>query len=110
MLIIREVKTNPYRILKSFIINKENFGILVDDEIKIIKSTEIPINDRYSVGSTITKKKITDVFEIKELIKKDDIDTEEIEVLDEIPKKDVSLKEIDDKIMTIDDFLDDFEV
>ena len=110
MLIIREVKTNPYRILKSFIINKENFGILVDDEIKIIKSTEIPINDRYSVGSTITKKKITDVFEIKELIKKDDIDTEEIEVLEEIPKKDVSLKEIDDKIMTIDDFLDDFEV
>ena len=110
MLIIREVKTNPYRILKSFIINKENFGILVDDEIKIIKSTEIPINDRYSVGSTITKKKITDVFEIKELIKKDDIDIEEIEVLDEMPKKDVSLKEIDDKIMTIDDFLDDFEV
>ena len=110
MLIIREVKTNPYRILKSFIINKENFGILVDDEIKIIKSTEIPINDRYSVGSTITKKKITDVFEIKELIKKDDIDTEEIEVLEEIPKKNVSLKEIDDKIMTIDDFLDDFEV
>ena len=110
MLIIREVKTNPYRILKSFIINKENFGILVNDEIKIIKSTEIPINDRYSVGSTITKKKITDVFEIKELIKKDDIDTEEIEVLEEIPKKDVSLKEIDDKIMTIDDFLDDFEV
>ena len=110
MLIIREVKTNPYRILKSFIINKENFGILVDDEIKIIKSTEIPINDRYSVGSTITKKKITDVFEIKELIKKDDIDTEEIEVLEEMPKKDVSLKEIDDKIMTIDDFLDDFEV
>ena len=108
MLIIREVKTNPYRILKSFIINKENFGILVDDEIKIIKSTEIPINDRYSVGSTITKKKITDVFEIKELTKKDDI--EEIEVLDEMPKKDVSLKEIDDKIMTIDDFLDDFEV
>ena len=110
MLIIREVKTNPYRILKSFIINKENFGILVNDEIKIIKSTEIPINDRYSVGSTITKKKITDVFEIKELIKKDDIDTEEIEVLEEMPKKDVSLKEIDDKIMTIDDFLDDFEV
>ena len=110
MLIIREVKTNPYRILKSFIINKENFGILVDDEIKIIKSTEIPINDRYSVGSTITKKKITDVFEIKELTKKDDIDIEEIEVLDEMPKKDVSLKEIDDKIMTIDDFLDDFEV
>ena len=35
---------------------------------------------------------------------------EVIEVLEELPKKDVSLKEIDDKIMTIDDFLDDFEV
>ena len=35
---------------------------------------------------------------------------EEEEEVESIPKKDVSLKEIDDKIMTIDDFLDDFNM
>ena len=34
----------------------------------------------------------------------------EEEEIESIPKKDVSLKEIDDKIMTIDDFLDDFNM
>ena len=112
LLLIREVKTNPYKIIKTFVINgKENIGLLQSDEIKELKTTEVPINDRYSTGSTISKKKIKDVFEIKELVMKKDLqDEEEIEILDEMPKEKVSLKEIDDKILTIDDFLDDFEV
>ncbi len=112
LLLIREVKTNPYKLLKTFVIgNKEELGILQNEDIKIIKSTEISISDRYSTGSTISKKKIKDVFELRLLKTKSDLENEEdIEVLDEIQKKDVSLKEIDDKIMTIDDFLDDFEV
>ena len=90
--------------------NKVKFGILTKSDIVEIKPTEISINDRYSTGSTISKNKIEDVFEIKELILKKELEDEDIEILDSIPKKDVSLKEIDDKIMTIDDFLDDFEV
>lgn len=112
LLLIREVKTNPYKILKTFVIgSKEELGLLHKEDIKTIKSTEISISDRYSVGSAISKKKIKDVFKLKELKTKDDLESEDdIEVLDEVPKRDVSLKEIDDKIMTIDDFLDDFEV
>lgn len=112
LLLIREVKTNPYKILKTFVIeSREELGLLGKEDIKIIKSTEIPISDRYSTGSVISKKKIKDVFKLKKLKSKEDLEKEdEIEVLDEIPKKDISLKEIDDKIMTIDDFLDDFEL
>ena len=112
LLLIREVKTNPYKVIKTFVTNnKKNFGLLTSSEINEIKPTEIPINDRYSTGSTISKRKVLDVFEKKDLILKKDLeDDEEIEVLESAPKSDVSLKEIDDKIMTIDDFLDDFKI
>ncbi len=111
LLLIREVKTNPYKVVKTIVTNnKVKLGILTSKDIDEIKPTEIAINDRYSTGSTISKKKIEDVFEIKNLISKKELEEEKIEVLDSMPKKDVSLKEIDDKIMTIDDFLDDFEV
>lgn len=110
LLLIREVKTNPYKVLKTFVIeNKEELGLLQNDDIKIIKSTEISISDRYSTGSNIAKKKINDVFEVRKLKLKEDLE-KETEILESIPKNEVSLKEIDDKIMTIDDFLDDFEI
>lgn len=109
LLLIREVKTNPYKIIKTYVINnKSKLGFKTNSDVDYIRSAEISINDRYSVGSSISKKKIIDAFIVKELVLK-----EELEVLDEevesIPKKDISLKEIDDKIMTIDDFLDDFD-
>ena len=77
-------------------------------ETNIIKNSEISISDRYGVGSVITKQRIVDIFTIKELEGKDDM----IEVL-EMPKeevKEISLQEIDEEILTIDDFLDDFKI
>ena len=65
--------------------------------------------DRYSVGSTISKKVIDDVYEVV-LLSKDEIKTNK-EVSKPVSKEDtkeskkVSLKEIDDRLMTIDDFL-----
>ncbi|MBP3635284.1 MAG: DNA topoisomerase IV subunit A [Bacilli bacterium] len=110
LLIIREVKTNPHKIIKAFVTNsKEILGLVNSSGINIIKNSEITINDRHSTGSNISKSKIKDVFLIQHLKSKKELE-EEIEVLDEVQKKDISLKEIDDKIMTIDDFLDDFEV
>ena len=69
--------------------------------------------DRYSTGSAISKVKIDDVYEVVSLVKA----TEEIKQEISKPvtkeesreKKEVSLKEIDDKFMTIDDFLDNFD-
>ena len=110
LLIIREVKTNPHKIMKVFITNpKDKFGIVTANGINIMKNSEITISDRHSTGSNISKSKLKDVFITPELQSKKDID-EEIEIIEELPKEDVALKEIDDKMLTIDDFLDDFEV
>jgi len=105
--VIRDVKTNPYYILKSFIINsKHNLGLRFKEDIEIIKLTELPIVDRYSTGTTLSKHQILDVFIEKELEnpKNEKIEKEEI-----VEKENISLETIDERMMTIDDFLDDIE-
>ena len=104
--IIRDVKTNPYHIISAlFLSNKDNLGIKTKEDIDYIKITEIPILDRYSTGSQIIKQDIKEVFIKKELETNNQIKEEE-----SIVKEDaISLKEIDERIMTIDDFLGDFD-
>ena len=108
LLLIREVKTNPYKIIKTFIEdNKNYFGLRINNNIEQIKNTEITIADRYKTGSTICKEDIDDIFVIKTL--EEEPKEEEIEVLEseeEIKKPhQVSLLEIDDRLREIDDFL-----
>lgn len=98
LMTIRDVKTNPYRVIKALIpSNKDHIGIK-NGEINLIKPTELPIADRYSTGSTINKKGLETVFLYKTL--------EESKEEDTTPKKEqVSLEDIDKRLMTIDDFL-----
>ena len=106
---LREVKTNPYLVLRAFITeSKHRFGLRGTD-VEFYKLTELPIADRYSTGSTITKSYLEDAFlevtlqkETTEVIQSE----EETPKKEEEPKKKVSLKEIDERLMTIDDFLD----
>ena len=146
LLLLREVKTNPYHTVKVFITtSKEHIGIKTPD-INLLKTSEFPIMDRYSTGSTISKHAIYDSYKVAELLTKDNLEsnstngnddtnidssiqeisdasdiTEKIlmdtkeevvkEEKKEKPKKEtskVSLQEIDDRLMTIDDFLGDF--
>ena len=161
LLLLREVKTNPYHTVKVFITtSKEHIGIKTPD-INLLKASEFPIMDRYSTGSTISKHAIYDSYKVAELLTKDNLEsnstngnddtnidsndssisisdstniessiqeisdasdiTEKIlmdtkeevvkEEKKEKPKKEtskVSLQEIDDCLMTIDDFLGDF--
>ena len=156
LLLLREVKSNPYKTVRTFTISsKEKIGIKCPD-INILKSSEFAIMDRYSIGSTISKHDIIDAFKFNDLLSKDEINMdnsnnsnnnsddkvdEEIvespiiienanDITEQIlleakedkkeEKKDkpkevktvksnkVSLKEIDDRLMTIDDFLGDF--
>jgi topoisomerase IV subunit A len=103
--IVRDVKTNPYHILKAFVINnKELLGLKFKDEIEYIKTTELSIVDRYSTGNSLSKHNICDVFIKKELEEKTELKEEE-----SIKKEELSLKEIDERIMTIDDFLEEFD-
>ena len=105
--IIRDVKTNPYYILKSFVINsKHNLGLKFKEDIEIIKLTELPIADRYSTGTSLSKHEIFDVFIEKTLENPKEVKKEKEEVIE---KEDVSLESIDQRMMTIDDFLNDLK-
>lgn len=113
--VLREVKSNPYYVLRTFIEDSKNYIGLKNEDITTIKLTELPIADRYSTGTQIIKK-IQEAYLIPELKKIeqhqeqmiDDVEevSDEKEEKKESPKKDkISLQEIDDRLMTIDDFL-----
>ena len=115
--VLREVKTNPYIVLKTFITDSKNHLGLRNGKIVNVKLTELPIADRYSTGTQVTKQKLNDAFVItglsktrkgqESLIEEEVVEVKEPEIEEKrIPKKDqVSLQEIDDRLMTIDDFL-----
>ena len=115
--VLREVKSHPYEVLTTFIEDSRNHIGLKNDELVTIKLTELPIADRYSTGSQISKKSLTSAYLIPTLTRPEKhqeqlVETEEepkiISIIEEkpTPKKDkVSLQEIDDRLMTIDDFL-----
>ena len=114
ILLIREVKTNPYEILTTFIDDSRNLIGLKNGDINIIRNTELPIADRYSTGSNISKHNLTNAFIVANLKKENTHQEQLVEVSEvkeaveekKIPKKEqISLSEIDDRLMTIDDFL-----
>jgi topoisomerase-4 subunit A len=108
ILLVRDVKTNPYSILKTFITDNKNLSIIKKNEITNIKTTELPIVDRYSTGTVISKNGIDDCFIHCTLTKPDtNVDKKIIEQEEII---DIPLDKIDEQILTIDDFLDDFEI
>lgn len=112
LILLREVKTNPYKVRKVFVIqNRGYFGIKKSTDIENIKNTEITIADRYKTGSTISKEEIDDVFEVKDLeeeisdviILDDEKDSSSLE--QDVKIHQVSLLEIDEQLKEIDDFL-----
>ena len=119
LLIMREVKTNPYKVLKTFVTeSKDYIGLKSNNDITYIKLTELSISDRYSTGTVISKSKIDETFInttlVKLLEKEKQINSknnsqsnEESAIIEERKEAKVSLKEIDDRLMTIDDFLND---
>ena len=95
LLTIRDVKTNPYHIVSALMVtNKDHIGLKAN-EITIIKATELPIADRYSTGSTINKKGLNAAFLYKTLDSSNN----------EVKKEEISLEDVDKRLMTIDDFL-----
>ena len=103
LMILKEVKSNPYHVLKTFTEPNNSHLILRSKENKIIKLTELPILDRYSVGSVITKDKILDVNVLVSLTKKDE--KIETNIKNTVTKPRITIKEIDERLLTIDDFL-----
>ena len=112
LLIIREVKTNPYRVLKTFISDNSSYLGLKSSVISLFKLTELPIADRYSTGKELVKQVISDCY-IKALLKKrndidnnnDDNNSNNNNNIDVAKKDKIDLNDIDSRLMTIDDFL-----
>ncbi len=118
LMFMKEIKSNPSRIVKAYVTNSKNSIIVVSDNYtKEIKLTEIPIMDRYSNGSYIIKDKINNSYLNTEMLSKDDFDNKEY-IADKLPEQTAlsfdmlnkeSLKQVDDKMITINNFLDDIE-
>lgn len=103
LMILKEVKSNPYHVLKTFTENNNTYLVFRSDTIDKVKITELPILDRYSTGSSITKKQISDVSIDVNLVKKEE--SENVNIIKSVEKPRISLKEIDERLLTIDDFL-----
>ncbi len=116
LLLLREVKTNPYHVINIFITdNKKYFGLKLNNKIEQIKNTDLPISDRYKTGSTISKDKINSVFMITSLVKEEPKpepkkETKEEVVINEVKEvktnHQISLLEIDEELSRIDELLD----
>jgi len=112
---MKEIKSNPSKIVKVYIMNtKKVVNVVTDKGVKPIKLNEMSIMDRYSNGSYVVKDKVSDVYEVCDLKSKDDMEINEIEeetIKTEIskPENKTSLKEVDDRFMTIDDLLNNIE-
>ena len=100
--LIRDVKANPYKIITTFITDNRNSIGLKNNTIDIIKLTSLPISDRHSTGGSITKHKINNTFIVQTLNKQKE---EAEEVIEEEPVKEIDLSDIDNRLMTIDDFI-----
>ena len=103
LMIVREVKTSPYKIVKTFTVDSKNYLGIKTDEINEFKLTELSIMDRYSTGNNITKNKITDAFIVCNLVRKGE--SSDADIKKDVPKARISLKEIDERLITIDDYI-----
>ena len=118
--LIKKVKSTNYKITNAISVNNRDVvSIKTDGDFKEIKTTELPIMDLSSTGSTISKTAIEDSFKVAELVERkielnvteetkkqpeEEITNNEVEEL-ELPKTKEDTQEL-----TIDDFLDDFKL
>ena len=112
LLLMKEIKSNPSKIVKVYITNtKKEINIVTTNGTKAVKLNEMPIMDRYSNGSYVVKDRVNDVYMVEDIKSKDDIEVSDINetVLPNNTNNQTSLKEVDDRFMTIDDLLNDIE-
>lgn len=113
--IIKSPKTKTYNLFKGFNTNSKTiFGIL-DGDIGYMKSSDINIMDKQSVGSTITKKNIEDIFVVTKLkeIKINDEETKEEkqEIKEEKKTTEVKKEKKETKSqLTMSDFFEEFKI
>ena len=115
---MKTIKSNPSKIVSSYIVPKDTELVITSiAEVKPVKLTEIAIMDKQSNGSFIVKDRVLDTYKKCKLISDKDnntvIDNDTVIINDSNnifkDKEYKSLKNIDEKIMTIDEILDNIE-
>ena len=113
--IIKSPKTKTYNLFKGFnTSSKTIFGIL-DGDIGYMKSSDINIMDKQSVGSTITKKNIEDIFVVTKLkeikINNEEINESKEEKHEEKKTEEVKQEKKETKSqLTMSDFFEEFKI
>ena len=106
-LIIKSPKSKKYSIFKVFNISSKSIVGIVDGSIGYLKSSDINIMDKQSVGSVITKKNIDNIFVVTKLkeIKSSELKEKETkkETSDEVKPK-------EEKQLTMSDFFEEFKI
>ena len=127
LMFMKEIKSNPSHIVHAYVENNKcTIHVVTDQYDKEIKLTDIPIMDRYSNGSYIVKDKINDTYLGVVPLEKDSFNevSDENTVVEKeqsLGKKEEqvifnfdmlnkeSLKSVDDRMVIINNFLDDIE-
>ena len=113
ILLMKEIKSNPSKIISTYLISsKEEINIISIAEVKEVKLTEISIMDRQSNGSYIVKDRVMDTYRKVSLTENEVTPNEEKVVEERIPvdKELKNLKKVDNKILTIDEILNNIEM
>ncbi len=116
ILLMKEIKSNPSKIVDIYLLPaKEEITAVSIAETKTMKLTEISIMDRQSNGSFIMKDRILGTYHNIGLVGRDNKDTAATTTVQESPpviktnRELKSLNIIDQKMMTIDEYLDNIE-
>ncbi len=118
LLFMKEIKSNPSHIVDAYVEDVKTEVVVVTKKYeKEMKIVDIPIMDRYSNGSFVVKDKIKDTHLKAQELSKDALSgleyVEEIKPEQEQLSFDMlnkeSLKEVDDRMVIINNFLDDVE-
>lgn len=118
LLFMKEIKSNPSHIVDAYVEDVKTEVVVVTKKYeKEMKIVDIPIMDRYSNGSFVVKDKIKDTHLKAQELSKDALNgleyVEEAKPEQEQLSFDMlnkeSLKEVDDRMVIINNFLDDVE-
>ena len=106
-LIIKSPKSKKYSIFKVFNISSKSIVGIVDGTIGYLKSSDINIMDKQSVGSVITKKNIDNIFVVTKL---KEIKSSELKEKETKKETSEEVKPKEEKQLTMSDFFEEFKI
>lgn len=108
-LIIKSPKSKKYEIFKVFVSSSKTIFGLLNEDVLLIKASEISIMDKVSVGSNTYKGSLLDIFKSKKLLVVSEVTDKESKVEVNAEQKE-EIKEQVIEELTMSDFFDEFKI